>query len=554
MMERQELMNCSKKYDFWFFYKILIFVLLLLFFVYPLLNLFVKSMGLESGSFTFEHFYTFFTSKYYYQSFLRSIWVASVTTFFAILIGLPMAYFFSRYNFWGRRIVNSMIVLSLISSPFISAYSWIILLGRNGFLTNFLERFGINFPSIYGFGGMIFVFSLKFYPYIFLYVVGALSSMDYSLEDASESLGISKFKTFLNVTLPIIKPTIISASVIVFISTLSDFGIPMLIGEGYKVLPALIYDEYMSEIGGNYQMASTLSLIIVFCCFFVLLIQRYFDKKNYSISAFYSPKKIDLSFFRKFILSLFLFIISFVSFLPQIVVVVSSFLNSNLSIFTGGFGLKNYSNIFYRFSTSISNTFYFAICSLFLIVVIGVLTSRVVYNDKGKFSFLIELMLMLPYVIPGTVLGMSLLLAFNNKPFLFAGTSFIMILSYTIRKLPHTFKSSSAIIKQIDSSIEDASLSLGVNPITSFFKVTFMLMSPGIISGAILSWISILNELSSSIMLYSGKTSTISIAIYSEIIVANFGSAAALSSILTISTILSFVVFNFFSKGKISVI
>ncbi|HKM23237.1 MAG TPA: ABC transporter permease subunit, partial [Erysipelothrix sp.] len=134
------------------------------------------------------------------------------------------------------------------------------------------------------------------------------------------------------------------------------------------------------------------------------------------------------------------------------------------------------------------------------------------------------------------------------------GTPTILIIAYVIRKMPYTVRSSSAILMQIDQSVEEASISLGVSPMKSFFTVTARLMLPGIVSGAILSWISTINELSSSIMLYSGKTATISVAIYTEVVRASFGTAAALASILTVATILSFIVFSIVSKGKVSVV
>ena len=165
-----------------------------------------------------------------------------------------------------------------------------------------------------------------------------------------------------------------------------------------------------------------------------------------------------------------------------------------------------------------------------------------------------DILVMFPYVIPGAVLGISLLITYNKGPILIAGTPLILIIAYIIRKMPYTVRSSSAILQQIDSSVEEASISLGETPMKSFFKVTVRIMMPGIVSGAILSWISTINELSSSIMLYTGKTATISVAIYTEVVRASFGTAAALASILTVATLLSSVLFNIISKGKVSVV
>jgi iron(III) transport system permease protein len=182
------------------------------------------------------------------------------------------------------------------------------------------------------------------------------------------------------------------------------------------------------------------------------------------------------------------------------------------------------------------------------------LASYVIVKQKSKFTGLIDVLIMFPYVIPGAVLGISLLVAFNKPPLILTGTSIILIASYVIRKLPYTIRSSSAILYQIDQSIEEASISLGVSPMKTFFKVTARLMAPGVFSGAILSWITTINELSSSVMLYTGKTATISVAIYTEVVRNSYGTAAALAAILTVSTIASLLIFFAVSKGKVSVI
>lgn len=159
---------------------------------------------------------------------------------------------------------------------------------------------------------------------------------------------------------------------------------------------------------------------------------------------------------------------------------------------------------------------------------------------------------MFPYIIPGSVLGITLLLAFNGQgdPLILAGTATILIISLVIRRLAYTLRSSSAILYQISPSIEEAAISLGDSPFKAFKKVTVKMMLPGIVSGAILSWITLINELSSSVMLYTAKTRTISVAIYNEVIRASYGTAAALSTILTVTTILSLMIFFKVSKGK----
>ena len=166
----------------------------------------------------------------------------------------------------------------------------------------------------------------------------------------------------------------------------------------------------------------------------------------------------------------------------------------------------------------------------------------------------LRVLIMFPFVIPGAVLGISLIVAFNKEPVILTGTAVIMIIAFVVRKLPYTVRSGSAFLQQMDPSVEEASISLGVSPMQTFVKVTARLMAPGVLSGAILSWITCINELSSSVMLYGGKTSTISVAIYTEVVRNSFGTAAALASILTVSTVISLLIFLKVSKGKVSIV
>ena len=338
-------------------------------------------------------------------------------------------------------------------------------------------------------------------------------------------------------------------------TSLADFGTPMLIGEGYMVLPVLVYNEYMSEIGGNAHLASALSVVVVFCSTTVLLVQKHFvTKKNYVMTAMRPPKEEELHGVKRFLATFPVMLVTFIGILPQIVVIVSSFIKSDFTGFKKGFSLGSYITIFNRLWTNIRNTFVFSTIAIIFIIIIGMLISYIVVRQKGFAGQLMDLLIMFPFVIPGAVLGISLIVAFNKEPVILTGTAVIMIIAFVVRKLPYTVRSGSAFLQQMDPSVEEASISLGVSPMQTFIKVTARLMAPGVLSGAILSWITCINELSSSVMLYGGKTSTISVAIYTEVVRNSFGTAAALASILTVSTVISLLIFLKVSKGKVSIV
>ena len=539
------------EFGFWSIVIIVLLVLAAFFIVYPFAKLFYQSFFPKGGAFSLSNYAKFFSKKYYMMGLRNSMLICVCTTILGTLIGIPMAYISTRFNIWGKRIINMAVVLSMLSPPFIGAYSWILLLGRAGFITKLLEKIGIEIGSIYGFQGILLVFTLKLFPYVYMYVSTALKNFDSSLEEASESLGVHGFKRIWHVTLPVIMPTILSAALIVFMTSLADFGTPMLIGEGFKTLPVMIYERYLSEVSSNASFASTLSVIIVCCSLLVLAIQKIIiARKNYTMSAMRPPEVVKLSTGKRILATFAVGFVALLAVLPQITVVVTSFLKTNGPLFVKGFSLDSYRAILGKLSTNIRNTFTFSVIAIIIMMILGLLLAYIIVRRRGKIANLLDTLVMFPYVIPGSVLGISLILAFNQKPFILTGTVLILVVSYTIRKLPFTLRSSIATLYQIDPAIEEASISLGVPPMKTFAKTTAILMLPGMLSGAVLSFIATINELSSTIILYSGKTGTISVAIYTEIFKDGYGTAAALATILTVSTIIALIIFDKVSGGK----
>ena len=212
--------------------------------------------------------------------------------------------------------------------------------------------------------------------------------------------------------------------------------------------------------------------------------------------------------------------------------------------------MDSYRNIINKLGRSVANTFAYATIAIIIMIVVGILIAYLSVRKKNNINTVLDVLVMFPYVIPGAVLGIALLLTFNKQPLYLTGTWIIMVLAYVIRKLPYTVRSSSAILYQIDPSIEEASINLGVSPIKTFFKTTAILMIPGVFSGAIMSWITTINELSSSVMLYTSKTNTIAVSVYTEVLRGNFGIAAALAVILSITSMASVLLFTKLSGGR----
>lgn len=540
------------RFNFWTSMIFLIIILSLIFIVYPFFKLFIQSFQDPStNAFTVQNYIKFFQKKYYQEALWHSLFISVVVTVLATALGVPLAYLGTRFNLYFKRAINVMVVISMLSPPFIGAYAWITLLGRNGIITRMLSVIGIELGSIYGLKGIVLVFALKLYPMVYLYVSGALGSIDSSLEEASENLGVAGFARIRRVTLPVILPTVLSSSLMVFMTALADFGTPRLIGEGYTTLPVIIYKEFLNEVGTDTGFASALSVIIVIIAVAVLFVQkRFVDSKRYNMTSLRPPAVVELPVFKKILATLAVFIVSFLSVLPQITVTIQSFMKTNGPLFVPGFSLDSYRAVASKLGQSITNTFVYALIALVIIVLLGLVGSYLIVRKKCFWTNLIDMLLMFPYVIPGAVLGICLIVAFNSGAIMLTGTMWIIIISFVIRKLPYTMRSSIGILYQIDNSVEEASISLGVPPMKTFFKTTVHLMLPGLLSGAVLSLISVINTLSATLLLYNGKTVTISVAIFNCVNNDAYGQAAALSTILTATTILCLLIFDKISGGK----
>ena len=444
-----------------------------------------------------------------------------------------------------------------MSAPFVGAYSWILLLGRNGVITKFLTN-ALHLPAIdiYGFKGIVLVFTLQLFPLVFLYVAGAMKRIDHSLLEAAESMGVFGFKRMITVILPLLVPTLLAAALLVFMRAFSDFGTPMLIGEGYRTFPVLIYNQFISEVGGNSAFASALAIMAIIIALTIFLIQKYISNRySFSMNSLHpiEPKKTTKGKMAAIYATVYGIVLF--SVLPQLFLIYTSFLKTSGMVFVKGYSLNSYKIAFNRMGATIFNTIRIPLIALILVVLFASFISYLAVRKRNLFTNLIDSLSMVPYIVPGTVLGIAFISSFNTGIFgsgflMITGTAFILIISLSVRRLPYTIRSSVASLQQIAPSIEEAAESLGSSRLNTFSNITVPMMLPGIISGSILSWVTMISELSTSILLYNAKTKTMTVAIYTEVLRGNYGVAAALSTILTVLTVTSLLLFMKISKNN----
>jgi iron(III) transport system permease protein len=523
-----------RRRDFWWTVTVLGFLSVLAFLVYPLGTVFVTSFTGEEKRFVLaDNYHRFLTHRYYYSSLINSLYLSALATLGALLVGTTLAFAVARYPLPGKTFLRTAANLALLSPPFIGAYSWVVLFGRMGLVNRALGTIGWGLPTIYGWRGILLVFIVQYFPFVFLLVSAALRSVDQSIEDAALSLGSPPRRTFTTAILPVIAPSLTAGALLVFMATMADFGTPMIIGEGLRTLPTLMYGEFINELGGNPAMASTLGSFLILVNSAALMAQRYYAfRRAYNVVCIQPLRVQRAGGVRLMVLTLFAYGVVAVALIPSLTIIISSFMPTRGPVMYAGFSLQSYRTIFHLVPRAIANTFLLTALAVVLDVLLGVLVAYLLARRRSRAHALLDGLIMLAYAIPGTVVGVGLIVVFNRPPIILTGTWVILLVSYFIRHLPYPVRSCTAMLQQIDLRVEEASVSLGVPPFRTFLKVTLPLMFPAILSGAALAWMTTIGELSSSILLYSGPWATMSVAIFTEVFSNHFGTASALASIL----------------------
>ncbi len=526
--------------DMWTVISLVITAFYLIIVIWPLVSLLGSSVTRE-GQFSLAAFSQFFDSRLYWGTLLNSLLVSVCVTGLALLVAFPLAYFMTMFRVAASGTVQVLVLASMMSPPFIGAYSWVLLLGNNGLITRWMrDSLGIEIPSIYGFGGILLVLTLQLVPLIFTYLMGAWKTVDVSLLEAAESMGSRGFNRALKVIAPLLLPTVLAGSLLVFVRAFADFGTPMLIGQGFRTIPVLIYSSFVGEVGTDSGFAAAISVIVIIVTLAVFLGQKYLaERKTFSMTAMRNIEPRQLRGWRNLGVHSYVYGFLFLALVPLLVVVVSSFRKTLYGQFVPGWSLENFTGASDDIWKYVRNTFSIGLTALVLIVIVAVLVSYLAVRRPNPLNNVLDTMTMVPYVVPGLVIGIALLSAFSAPPIAISGTAAIMVIALLLRRLPYTIRSTSALLYQHSPSIEEASLSLGASKLKTLLRVVVPMLAPGILSGAILSWVTIITELSTTLFLYTNSTQTLALGIYATVIRGQLGTAAALSTILLGLTVLS---------------
>lgn len=534
--------------DFWSGVTIAIILMLAVLLLLPIFRVFLLSfVDAKTAEFTLGNYIEVFTRNYYLSGLKNTLFVGLAGMIGACLLGVPLAFFTARFHIWGRAWISTLAILVLVAPPFIGAYAWIMMLGSNGFITNFIKALGLPAPSIYGAHGIILVFTLKFFPFVYLMTQTALLAVNKSFEDAASNLGCSPLQRFFKVTMPLVFPAISTGAIICFVLAIADFGTPAILGKGFRTLSTIALSAYKSELGGPPTMAVTVSIIMMVISMLALLIQRrVLAKRRYASSLTNLPVKEKLTGARNILVHLFCHGVVMLAMLPNIVVIYTSFLKTQGPVFTGGFGLESYVRLIHDTPDAIKNSFIFSIAAVILITICSSLISYVIVRRENFAAGAIDFLMMVPYLVPGVVMAIGFVSTFRTGSFNLFSAASLLIMIIFIRRLPYGVRSTTSSLRQIKPSLEEAAINLGAPPFMAFLKVTVPLILPGLIVGSLMSFITAINELSSTLIIYDSGTVTMPVKIYLAVLDGEFGLAAALSTVLLLCTGLCvYAVFRF---------
>ena len=515
---------------------LLIFLALAIFVVYPLVRVLLTSLQVPDGL-GLGNFELFLDRRLYRNALVNSLSVGLVVGLASVALGYLIAFTLTRTDVPGRRVLHLLTMLPIISPPFVGAVSILFLFGFNGLVTRQLLQ--LQDFSIYGFHGVVFSQIFTFTPIAYLSLRGVLQSMNPTVEDAAFNIGASRWQTFWKVTLPLSLPGIASAFLIVFIESMADFGNPLVLAGA--AFPMLAPQAYL-EITGSFNLArgATLAVVLLIPSITAFAIQRYWLSKRQYVTVTGKPTASTsklVSPGAKWVLYgvVLLFALLVVAFYAVIL----------LGALTRVWGfdytatLQHFRYVFDVGFRTVMDTLVVALVSTPISGFMGMLIAFLVVRRRFPGRGAMEFGSILNFAVPGTVVGIGYILAFNAPPLILTGTLAILVLSFVFRYIPVGIQNGIAVLKQIDPAIEEAAQNLGADGVTTFRKVTLPLIAPAFFSALVYAFVRAMTAISAAIFLVSANWNLMTVQILNQVGSGRLGVAAAFSVVLIIIVIIA---------------
>lgn len=510
--------------------------------VYPVGKLVAHSLQGPAG-WTLAYYWEFVTTPELLSVLWNTLWVAAATTAVAVAIGVPLAWAVAGTNMPGRGAIRLLSALTLASPSFLGALAWVLLLGPRAGKLNLLlmDLFSLEQApfNIFSAWGIVFVLAMFSYPLVFMPVAAALENMDVSLEDASRLLGAGTWRTVTQVTLPMVLPAILSGAILVFIEVMVIFGPPAVLGMPVQFYTLSTKMYTLMRLPPRLELAAVMSLPVILTLAGLLLVQRrWLGRRRFTLTTGkpVRPQPLRLGWTR-YLLSAFCLLVVFVA----VVLPFGTLLQVSLQKSLGRpFGLDNFTllgNYRYLFDQGIvlralKHSLLLAAGAVLVALVLGVIAAWMVERARSRGRGVLPLVMLSPFAFPGSALGVALILAFGRPPWLLAGSLTIIFVAYVVRSLPVTFSYSRGTLVQISPDLEEACRTLGGSWFASVRDVTVPLMKDGLLAAAVVQFVLLFRELSTSVFLYTGGNEVTAVVIYDFAQEAQFTLMAAFSVIV----------------------
>jgi iron(III) transport system permease protein len=475
--------------------------------IIPVGAVFITAFRDGDGSFTLGHFGTFFSTGLMRESFGNSLYVAITSVIAASLIAVPLAYITVRFQFRGALLIQTLGVLPLIMPPFVGAVAMQLIFGRSGSVNLLLgETFGFSIPIMQGLTGVIFVESLHYFPFILMNLIVALRAIDGAMEEAALNLGAKGWRLFSRVVFPLALPGYLAGAALVFIKVFDDLGTPLVLGQTNMLAPQAYLR--ITQVGLEDPLGYVISVIMIaFSILALWLSIRVMKGKDYSTlqkgGAGIARRRLSRG--EAWLAYAVIVVVLLVVLSPHLGLLLLSFARVwSFSVLPDDYTLANYATVFGDSTGMITNTLLYCGLAATIDVVIGVAIAYLILRTRIPARQWLDFAASAAIAVPGIVLAIGYLRTFQS--FEVGGvpitqTWLLIMLAYSVRRLPYALRSCMAALQQINLSLEEAAEMLGASKWRSVRRVVIPLMAGGILAGFVSSFITAAVELSATILL-----------------------------------------------------
>ena len=516
------------------------------FIVWPSIAIFIPMFTNDAGEFAPLAFMTVLSQAHIVQVILNSIALSIAVGIGCTFFGLVLAIYTTRIARRSAVIGRIFSILPIVTPPFVVGLGVTLMMGRSGYVTEFMvEWFGLtNTNWLYGFTGIWLAQVLAFTPMAFMILDGAIKTIHPSLEEASYTLRASRWQTFNGVFVPLLKPALANAFLIVIVQSLADFSNPLVLGGNFDVLATQIY-FYITGSQLDYQAASTLGAFLLLFSLLVFCIQYMWIGKRSYVTVSGKSYRGDVQPLP-------------VTLVWSVIAILAVWVAFNALLygsFTVNWGvdytltLDNFIKLFGQGMSdgawpSLLDTLLYAGIAAPITAAFGLLIAWVVVRQQFKGKKTIEFTTMLCFAVPGTVAGVSYILAFNSAPVYLTGTAAIVIMSMVMRNVPVGIRAGIAGLGQIDKSLDEASLSLRAGSLRTITHILLPLLRPAILSALIYSFVRAITTVSAIVFLVTPDTRVATAYILNRVEDGEYGVAIAYGSILIVVMLAIIFIFD----------